>query len=97
MRSGLAGYFGAVLLFVLRGVLLWLLVSLGALLWVFTLQAARTPGVTIGAYLGWLDNNAVFLLQRGPLRPFFPIPTLRWMPGRLKNGVSHRIRGKDLA
>ena len=97
MRSGAAGYSGAVLLFFFRGVLLWLVVTFGALDWVFTFQAARTPEVAIGAYLGWLDSNTVFLLQRGPLRFFFPTPTLKWIPGRLKGEVTHRIRGRDLA
>ena len=96
MRRGPLGVLGAFLLLTVRGVLLWLIIPVGALVWLLTLQAARKKPVSLGAYLGWLDNNIVFVLVRGPFRLSFPDSPVTWIPASARFTVTHRIRFFDL-
>lgn len=77
------------LLVLIRGVLLWALVPIGFVCWVLTVALVRVP---LPQFLGWLDNNLVFLLQRGPLRVGFPEPSVSWVYVRDIATVQHRIR-----
>lgn len=95
MSSERVGPFAGFLLLVIRGLLLWLLVPTGFLIWMVTLQWALRNRVSLGSFLGWLDNNLVYGLQRGPLRLFFRKPTVRWIPAKCRSEVTHRIRGVD--
>ena len=95
MRPGTVGIIGAFGFLAIRGFLLWLVVPLGALVWLFSAQWLRTPQVTLGAYLGWIDNNLAFLLVRGPFSVSFPNSPVRWVPSKDRAAVKHRIGFTD--
>ena len=97
MTRGSAGAVAKLVLLVIRGVLLWLVIPLGLVLWLVTFQWIGKRAVTLGAFLGWLDNNLVYLLQRGLLRPWFPVATVTWIRARDRSRTIHRVRGMDLA
>ena len=87
---------GALALLAIRGFLLWLVIPLGTLAWAVSFQALRTPAVTLGAYLGWIDNNIAFLLVNGPFSMSFPNSPVRWIPSANRAAVKHRIGFSDL-
>jgi hypothetical protein len=87
---------GFVLLLV-RGLLLWLLVPLALLVWVLGWPWWRHQGVSIGAFLGWLDLNLIALLQRTLLRPLFRATRRPWVPVSEAHEVDHRIAFLDPA
>lgn len=95
MSTDPIGLGASFLLLVVRGVLLWLMVPIGSLIWMVTFQWTGTNRVSLGSFLGWVDNNLVYVLQRGPLRPFFPKPTVRWIRTRGRSEVTHRVHGID--
>jgi hypothetical protein len=76
-------------------ILLWLVMPLGTLVWLFTLQILRTPAVSLGAYLGWISNNVAFVMVRSLWRPFFPTATVAWIPASDRAAVTH-LRFSDL-
>lgn len=84
-----------VLLFI-RGVLLWLLVPLGFVVWVLGAVWLIGRGATLGKFLGWLDSNFIIILERTLLRPFFAEPTHPWVPFADIAGVTHRVGPLDL-
>jgi hypothetical protein len=53
-------------LMVVRGLLLWILIPVGFLLW---LLFGWILGVAPGQFLGWLDLNLIATLQRVLIRP----------------------------
>lgn len=80
-------------LLVVRGALLYVLVPAGILAWIgYSSWALR---VNLGQWLGWLDLNMVAFLERVPLRPLFPEPTVRWWHAREIPDVTHRISVLD--
>jgi hypothetical protein len=76
------------LLLVIRGILLWVLVPVGFVVWLLSFLWTRRPP---GQFLGWLDWNLVVLLERSVLRPFFPRQTQNWVSVSEMSTVEHRI------
>jgi hypothetical protein len=91
VRPDALGLVGVFLLYVIRGYALWLLVPIGALVWLVTFQWVGVKRCSAGAFLGWLDNNLSFALVCGPLSPFFPTARVMWIPASERFGVTHRI------
>jgi hypothetical protein len=85
---------GSLLLFWIRGLLLWILVPVTTLGYVFVGLGWRSYGVTLARTLGWEDLNLIATLQRIALRPFFNERT-HWVPIRDVPRVTHRIRFTD--
>jgi hypothetical protein len=88
------GRVAAVLLLAVRGVLLWIVVPLGAVAWLLAAPSLRRRGIGVGRFLGWLDLNLVAALQRSVLRPLFDVPRA-WTPWGAASSVEHRISRVD--
>jgi hypothetical protein len=75
-----------------RGVLLWLVVPLAALVGVVVKPYRRMMGrpVKTGQVIGWADLNLVALLERGVLRPLFSDPQ-PFVPWAEVAQVTHRV------
>jgi len=97
MSSSFARVLGGLILLLVRGVLLWILIPLGFIAWLATAPMAFRRAVTLGQFLGWLDSNLVAFLQKSVLRPFYPTPTVDWIPARDISSVTHRIGATDPA
>lgn len=95
MRPNALGAIGALLFLIVRGALLWFIVPLGALVWLLSFQWIGRERVSLGAFLGWLDNNFAFALVRGLFRPAFPTSKIAWIPARERSQVTHRIGWTD--
>lgn len=88
--QGFATASATFILLMIRGFLLWLMVPLGALVWLVVSPAFIKKGVTLGRFLGWLDWNLVVGLQRA-LAGGFPEKN-PWIPPSAMKNVEHRIR-----
>jgi hypothetical protein len=88
----LAGF----VLLVIRGFLLWVLIPLSVVAWFVGAWWFIPNHVTLDQFLGWIDNNFVVGLERSILRPFFPQPTIPWVPFADIRKVTHRIGAQDL-
>jgi hypothetical protein len=84
---------GGILLVLIRGLLLWVLIPVGSVAWALTVPWSRA---SLTAFLGWLDNNQIFLLQRTILRPAFPSPSVQWIRFKDAADATHRIRFGDM-
>lgn len=93
MRQGLSGVVGTLLFLTIHGILLWLVVPVGFLLWTLTLQGLGKRRTSLPVFLGWLDHNVLVALIRGPLRYFFVERPMDWIPPRDRAATTHRIRG----
>jgi hypothetical protein len=82
------------LLLALRGVLLWIVVPIGIVVWLFLGVILRRRGVTLGQFLGWLDLNLVSVIERTVLRPWVRSP-LSWTSAAELPKVTHRVRPLD--
>jgi hypothetical protein len=89
-------FIGGLVLLTVRGLLLWVLVPLGVLVWPFVVVLSRKRRVRLGQFLGWLDLNLTSALQRTVVRPFFDAP-IPWTPFDEVAGLTHRIRLLDPA
>jgi hypothetical protein len=90
-REGFAAV-GVLALLVVRGLLLWILIPIGFVLWL--LVFGWTARVGLGAFIGWLDLNLVAALQRVLIRPVsgqLPMPRVEFVPVRRVQSVSHRV------
>jgi hypothetical protein len=87
---------GSLLLFTIRGLLLWVLVPLTTVAYLLIGVAWRSYGVTLARTLGWVDLNLIATIQRIVLRPFFRNRT-EWVSIRKIPNVTHRIRFADPA
>jgi hypothetical protein len=79
-------------LLAVRGLLLWILIPLGFVLWL--LVFSWTGRVGPGAFLAWLDLNLLAALQRVLLRSASgqpPMPRVEFVPLRRLQFVSHRV------
>ncbi|ANJ28384.1 hypothetical protein ATC03_18450 [Agromyces aureus] len=79
-------------LLVIRGVLLWILIPVGFVLWLVIFGWSARVG--LGNFLGWLDLNLTAALQRALGLPTRTTGTLRkeeFVPMRLMQMVTHRI------
>ena len=87
---------GSVALLVVRGVLLWLVVPVGACVWLILALPLRRHGVGFGAFFGWVDLNLLAFLRRSLFRP---ISETRpdWVHPRELTRITHRLRILDPA
>ena len=76
------------LLVLLRGILLWILVPGGVIVW---LSFVGWSGVTLGNFLGWLDYNVIVLLQKSVFRPWLGHTGLQRVPWARIRELKHRI------
>jgi hypothetical protein len=83
-------------LLVIRGVLLWVLIPLGFLAWVVALPWLHPRGISLGAFLGWIDINFVGVLERTVLRSLFRTPRQPWIFSTDIAAVTHRVGKRDL-
>jgi hypothetical protein len=90
------GVIAGLALLILRGILLWIVIPVGFLAWVILTPWLHARRVTLGQFLGWVDNNLVAGLERGVLRPLFRQPARRWIRARDIKRVQHRIGMLDL-
>lgn len=80
--GGVAGFFFVLLLYVFRGLLLWIVVPLTAAIWLavhpIVWIARRLSGEDapprFSQWLWWVDNRLVAVLTRSIIRPF----SVRW-------------------
>ncbi len=86
-----AGSVAAVTLLVTRGILLWLVIPFGFISWICASRWMRVRQVSLGQFLGWVDNNLVAGLQRSALRPLFRDPPQPWVRVRDIPHVRRRI------
>ncbi|MFM9917985.1 hypothetical protein [Lacisediminihabitans sp. H27-G8] len=86
---------GLALLFV-RGILLWIVIPLGFLAWVVFTPWLHGRRITLGQFLGWVDNNVVAARERSVLRPLFRRPPQPWIRACDIERVHHRIGKFDL-
>ena len=85
---------GTVLLLI-RGWLLWIVVPLSAIAWGLTLYWQIRKGISLGLFLGWIDNNFVIILERSLLLALFPETTHSWVAFTDITTVQHRIGHDD--
>jgi hypothetical protein len=90
LPAKLRGIIGGLSLLLIRGLLLWLVVPLGLVLWLLLWPLLRARRVRLGQFLGWMDLNLVALLQHSLLRPLF-VSRAPWIPASGLPSVSHRI------
>ncbi|GAA1822512.1 hypothetical protein [Agromyces salentinus] len=86
------GDVAALALLVLRGLLLWILIPLGFVLWLVIFGWSARVG--LGTFLGWLDLNLTAALQRAlglPVRGKGSKRSAEFVPMRLMQSVKHRI------
>ena len=84
-------------LLVIRGVLLWIVLPLAAVVWFVSMPIrliTREP-LRLRCFLGWVDLNLIALLERTVLRPLAvnPYSFVSWSDART---VEHRVRLTDL-
>ncbi len=82
------------MLLVIRGVLLWIVVPLGAFWWLVTWPLMHRHQVRLGQCLGWLDLNLIAAIQRSLMRPIIR-SRQSWVPLAAMPTVSHRIALTD--
>ena len=87
---------GTVLLLI-RGWLLWILALLGAIAWALTLYWRIRRGISLGLFLGWIDNNFVIIPEQSMLLALFRETTHSWVAFRDTTSVEHRIGHKDFS
>lgn len=87
-----ASRFAWVLLLTLRGLLLWIVIPLGALAWLVSVAWTRR---SLAVFLRWSDINLIALLESTILRPIFPQP-VRWFTLKEVADLRHRIGTFDL-
>ena len=95
-RVAAVGVIPGLALLTLRGILLWVVIPLAFLAWLLLLPWLHSRRVTVGQFLGWVDNNLIVALERSVLRPLFRSPPQRWIPAHEIERVNHRIGKLDL-
>jgi hypothetical protein len=78
---------------VVHGVLLWLVVPLGFVVWLVGWPYWHGKRLPLGQFLGWLDLNLGAFLRRSVLWPLFRSYSglQNWIPLREARAVEHRI------
>ncbi|WP_394551721.1 hypothetical protein ACDF64_12710 [Agromyces sp. MMS24-JH15] len=77
----------ALLLF--RGLALWVLLPVGVLAWLVVFS--WRDKLRLGEFLGWLDLNAMALMQRTVFAAWIPRPTVDYIPLRDSVGSTYRV------
>jgi hypothetical protein len=85
----MAWWAGLALLLV-RGLLLWFVVPVVAIIWLVLWPLFRRSHVSLGALLGWADLSLIAALHRSLLRIGTPTP-LDWTALRDVSTLTHRI------
>ena len=80
------------LLLTFRGLLLWIVIPLGALAWLVSVAWARR---SLAVFLRWSDAILISVLQSTILRPLFAQP-VRWFTLREMDELTHRLGMSDL-
>lgn len=86
------GATGVLALLLVRGLLLWILIPIGFVLWLLVFGWIARVG--IGAFLGWLDLNLLAALQRvltHPVSGQLPMPRVEFVPVQRVQSVRHRV------
>ena len=86
------GDVSALALLVVRGLLLWILIPVGFVLWLVIF--GWSAGVGLGTFLGWLNLNLTAALQRMVILPLgrkAPIRRAEFVPIRLMESVKNRV------
>ena len=86
------GDVSALALLVVRGLLLWILIPVGFVLWLVIFGWSARVG--LGTFLGWLDLNLTVALQRILVLPVRGKDSMRraeFVPLRLMESVKHRV------
>lgn len=86
------GDVSALALLVVRGLLLWILIPVGFVLWLVIFGWSARVG--LGAFLGWLDLNLTVALQRILVLPVRGKDSMRraeFVPLRLIESMKHRV------
>lgn len=86
------GAMGAIALLLVRGLLLWIMIPIGIMLWLLIFGWSARVG--LGTFLGWLDLNLVAALQRVLLHPVggqSSMQKVEFVPVRQVQAVSHRL------
>lgn len=96
MNSRSINPFAWIVLLYLRGLLLWVLVPLGFLVWVVGAVWLVPRGATLRSFLGWLDIQLVVTLQLSILRPFFSEPSISEVRFADIATLGHRVGALDL-
>ncbi|MFF2493447.1 hypothetical protein [Agromyces sp. NPDC058064] len=79
-------------LLLIRGLLLWILIPVGTVLWLIVF--GWTAHVSLGTLLGWLDLNLTVVLHRVmvlPVRGKNTLPRPEFVPMRHIHSVKHRV------
>jgi hypothetical protein len=79
----------ALILLALRGATLWLLVPVGTMIWIFVIPWTTT---SLPQFLGWLDHNMNYVLQKHLFGLAFSTSPIQWIPRSQIATVTHRIR-----
>ena len=93
MRAGFSVFVGTLLFLATHGILLWVLVPSGFVIWLITFQGFGTRRTSPTGFIGWLDHNLLVALMRGPFRYFFTDKSLHWIAARDRTTTTHRIWG----
>ena len=94
MNSNTVGPFAGLALLVTRGVLLWIVIPIGFIAWSLSVAWSRH---SLGQFLGWVDLNLVWILERTLLRPLFPRPSQGRVRANDISKVTHRVGALDPA
>lgn len=84
----------ALLFLCARGLLLWIVVPVTAIVWVMGWPYWHHKQVGIGALLGWADLNLCVTLMRTIFRPFVRFPR-DWLSLGEAQDVTHRVGFRD--
>ena len=83
-----------IVLFLVRGVLLWVVVPIALVTWLVAGVVLRRHGIRLAQLLGWVDLNLIALIERSILRSVVRVP-VAWTPARELPEVVHRIGWAD--
>ena len=77
-------------LLIVRGVLLWVVIPLGLVVWVGLTPWVLPRRISLGQFWGWLDLNLVAGLHRSIFRAVFAT-RLPWVGWNQLPSVQHRV------
>jgi hypothetical protein len=95
--AGVRDTIESIALLIIRGVLLWVVMPLVAVVWVLSAPVrlvTRHP-LPLRCFLGWLDLNLIAVLERTILRPIAENPQ-SFVPWSLARTTEHRVGFTDL-
>ena len=84
-------------LLMLRGILLWVVVPVAAIVWIISFPIWRRRGFGLGVFLAWADLNLIAFLERTILRPMTVGARIEYPSLSEARASGHRIRFLDPA